>query len=397
MTRQAPSQPQNAPVISSYANGADGIVQPDYSGAWIGGLFPALLRGRVPAGLPDWIARVAPVVVVLIDGLGWQMYQRFAALLPALGEFEGGPITTVVPSTTATALPSLTTGRTPGEHGMFGDRMRVGGRMLSVLQWTVPDGEPPAPATVQRHAPFGGRVVPVISLAKFAGTGFSQAHLRGASFLGYETTDELVARVGESLGAGARLVFAYLPHVDRSAHERGMEHGEFEQAVTTAGHAVRRIRHSVPASGAVIVTADHGHVAVDPGARIDMTPLQPLVSAMSGSSRLRYLHARPGAAPELLVAARQLVGDHAWIHDRGSLVASGWLGPSTAALTTGRLGDVILAARGEATLIDRSEERLNRLLTMHGSVTAAEMLVPLLVARGLAAVPLRTLSRHHAP
>ena len=32
----------------------------------------------------------------------------------------GGPITSVVPSTTATALTSITTGLSPGEHGVVG-------------------------------------------------------------------------------------------------------------------------------------------------------------------------------------------------------------------------------------------------------------------------------------
>jgi hypothetical protein len=359
-------------------------VRADYGGAWIGALLPGLRAGRVPAGLPDWVGAAVPLVILLIDGLGWRMYKRFAAQMPALAEFAGGPITSVVPSTTASALPSLTTGRTPGEHGMLGDRMRVGGVVLSVLQWTVPDGAPPAPASVQPYAPFDGRRIPVVSHAKFAGSGFSQAHLRGAPFHGYADAGDLIGQVGSVVRSGAPLVFAYFPDADRTAHEHGLDHDAFAASLATADAVVRGVRRHVPPHGAVIVTADHGHVTVDPDQRIDLTPLAPMISVTSGSARFRYLHAGPGAGGELLAAARELAGPRAWTGDRAALIATGWLGPRINAVTAGRVGDVIMAARGAVTLVDPGEGRLNELVTVHGSLTADEMLVPLLVAPGTA-------------
>lgn len=366
--------------------GADDItpeaVEADYGGAWIGGVMPALLAGRVPRGLPGWVASASPLVVLLIDGLGWRLYQRFAALLPALAGFAGGPVTSVVPSTTAAALPSLTTGTTPAEHGVLGDRIRVGGTMLNVLQWTVPDGTPPEPAAVQPHTPFAGRRVPVVSNAKFEDSGFSRAHLRGAPFFGYDGPSGLIAQVAAAVRGGAPLVFAYLPDADRMAHEHGFEHDAFAAALTMADGVVRGIRRNLPCGSALVITADHGLVTVDPAQRVDLSPLAPLLGAMSGSARFRYLHARAGAIRELLPAARELVGERAWVLDRNELVSNGWLGPRPSPVIAGRLGDVILAARGEATMVDPTEGRLNSLLTVHGSLSADEMLVPLLAARG---------------
>lgn len=358
------------------------IVLPDYGGAWIGGVLPALAAGRAPRGAPDWVGDATQHVLLLIDGLGWEMCRRFADRLPSLDDFEGGPITSVVPSTTATALPSLTTGMPPAVHGMLGDRMRVGGRMLSVLQWTVSDGRPPQPSTVQPHRPFAGAAVDVVSHARFAGSGFSAAHLRGAPYHGYDTVDDLVARVGGRLDAGAPLVYAYLPDLDRTAHEVGMDDGAFDDALALTDRVVTGIRRRLPAGAALVVTSDHGQVTTAVDERIDLRPLQPMVSAMSGSTRMRYLHARPGATADLLAAASGLAGAAAWVHDRAGLVASGWLGPHTGPMVAGRLGDVILAARGAATLVDPTDLRQARLITMHSSVTPSEMIVPLLAVRG---------------
>lgn len=361
---------------------AGAAVTPDYGGAWLGDVLPALQAGRAPAGAPDWVAGARQRVLLLIDGLGWHMYRRFGAQLPSLAAFEASTITTVVPSTTAAALPTLTTGLPPGEHGMLGDRMRVGGRLLSVLKWTVADGRPPEPSRVQPHRPFAGGAVEVVSDAKFAGSGFSAAHLRGGRYHGFETSDELVGLVGACLDAGAPVVYAYLPDVDGTAHELGMDHDAFGAALALADAVVAGIHRWLPADAVLLVTSDHGHVRTQGSERVDLRPLAGMVSAMSGSTRLRYLHARPGASSDLLAAASELAGTRAWVHDRAGLVASGWLGPQVKPVIAGRLGDVILAARGSVVLVDPADRRAAKLATMHGSVTADEMLVPLLAVRG---------------
>lgn len=361
--------------------GADGMVRPDYDGAWLGAVVPALAAGRAPPGAPPWVASASPVVLLLVDGLGWHLWRRFAGRLPSLADAAASTLTTVVPSTTATALPSLTTGRTPAEHGMLGDRMRVGGRVLNVLQWTVRDGAPPDPATVQPHAPFPGAPVAVVSNERFRGSGFSRAHLRGADYHGYGAGDDLVSGVEARLRAGARLVYAYLPDLDRAAHERGLDDETVAAAVDLTNRTVARLRTAVPDGGAVLVTSDHGHVTIDPERRIDLRPLQPMLSAVAGSPRLRYLHARQGARHDLRAAAAALVHGHADVYDRARFVEEGWLGRGLGPLTAGRLGDVVLAARGAAALTAPDEGHSGELVTMHGSMTADEMLVPLLSVR----------------
>ena len=50
--------------------------------------------------------------------------------------------------------------------------MLVDDAVLNVLRWTVPGrGRPPDPFDVQRHAPFLGREVPVVTRTEFRDTG----------------------------------------------------------------------------------------------------------------------------------------------------------------------------------------------------------------------------------
>ena len=76
------------------------------------------------------------MVLLVLDGLGWNALQEHARRLPTISGMSGGAITTVVPSTTATALTSICTGLTPAQHGVLGYRMVVGGEVLNVLRWS---------------------------------------------------------------------------------------------------------------------------------------------------------------------------------------------------------------------------------------------------------------------
>ena len=56
-------------------------------------------------------------VLLTLDGLGWNQLQPRRALAPTLtSAMQGGPVCTVAPSTTSTALTSIVTGMPPGEH-----------------------------------------------------------------------------------------------------------------------------------------------------------------------------------------------------------------------------------------------------------------------------------------
>src|SRR3546814_4032026 len=72
---------------------------------------------------------------------------------------QGGPVSTVAPSTTSTALTSIVSGMPPGEHGVVGYRMSIEGHVLNVLRWsTVGDARRSMPpGEFQLYEPFGGQ------------------------------------------------------------------------------------------------------------------------------------------------------------------------------------------------------------------------------------------------
>ena len=362
---------------------------PDYAGANVRGIIPALsaphARGSRPT-LPGWMPSVVhgavQVVVLVLDGLGWEQLQTRAAAAPTLHSMQGGPITTVAPSTTATALTSITTGLTPGEHGLVGYRMDIGGEVLNVLRWSTGHGDSRRqiePKATQPFAPFLGDAVPVVSKAELEGSAFTEAHLRGSRPRGWRAASSLPVIVGELLRAGEPLVYAYYDNVDKIAHERGF--GPFYDAeVRAADRLVADVIDQLPQGAALLVTADHGQVEVGDRLVTPHADVLRLTRHQSGEGRFRWLHAKPGAADDLLAAAREHHGGQAWVHSRAEVIEQGWFGPVVSPPVAARLGDVALVPHQPISFDDPADSGPFRLVCRHGSLTSAEMLVPLLAS-----------------
>ncbi|HEY5049758.1 MAG TPA: hypothetical protein VII50_02570, partial [Acidothermaceae bacterium] len=122
-------------------------------------------------------------------------------------------------------------------------------------------------------------------------------------------------------------------------------------------------------------------VDVPPSCRVDVNADPTLlngVQLMGGEPRARYLYLREGALDDVLAAWRECLGDRAVVCVRDEAIDAGWFGPVTDRYRA-RIGDVVVAALADIAVVDsRRHPREARLLGHHGSVTAAEQLVPLL-------------------
>jgi Type I phosphodiesterase / nucleotide pyrophosphatase len=368
-------------------------VLPDYGGANLSGLVPAFLAA--PADRADWLPEAArraeQVVLLVVDGLGWLQLEERRNLTPCLSQMSGGPITTVVPSTTAAALTSVVVGAPPASHGIVGYRVVVEGpsgpEVMNVLKWRTSSGDarPFAdPRTFQVMDPFLDRPVPVVSKADFAGTAFTEAHQRGARQVGWFQASSLAVEVRALVAGGERFVYAYYDGVDRIAHIRGFG-AYYDAEVIALDRMVGDLLDGLPEEVALVVTSDHGQVQV--GARaVELAPrLVSEVSMISGEGRFRWLHAKSGrghSSERLADLARDLYGHQAWVATLDQVDDEGWLGGPLRPEFRARLGDVALVPFEPIAYLDKAESGDFQLVCRHGSLTAEEMLVPLLAGRG---------------
>jgi hypothetical protein len=321
--------------------------------------------------MPDAVEGARSVVLLVLDGLGANEVADRPSILREIAAMGGAQITTVVPSTTSTALTSIATGLAPAQHGILGYRMVVDDEVLNVLRWQTDSRHPPDPFSVQRHDSFLGRPVPVVTRQEFRDSGFSQAHLRGSTFVGWKTPATLVEHCRRLVLAGERFVYAYYPGVDEVAHAYGLRDA-----------LVGALLDVLPTDAALVVTADHGQVHLEAESWIEIDELHPMISKQAGDGRFRHLHAHPAMAADLLAAAHARYDDVAWVVSRRELLDAGWIGTGATGTIPGRVGDVVLAAREPVAFVDPAVPRERNLRSAHGSLTAQEMLVPLRAARG---------------
>jgi predicted AlkP superfamily pyrophosphatase or phosphodiesterase len=327
------------------------------------------------------------VVLLVLDGLGWEQLQAFAPVAPTLAAAAGGPITSVAPTTTATALTSLTTGVPPAGHGVLGYRVRIEGtggdgpgEVMNVLRWRGPRGDmrhEVPPLAFQPVAPFGGRSVAAVTKSEFAATGFSAAHLSGARLAGWSVPSALVVQVRRVLEAGEPFVYAYYDGLDKVAHEHGLD-DFYRQELASIDRLVADLLSVLPPGAVLALTSDHGQVEVGNATRLPDPALFDMVDLLSGEGRFRWLHVRPGALDDVVAAAEEAHGHEAWVRTRDDMVAEGWFGGALDPGVARRLGDVALVARAPVAFLDPADTGETRLVGRHGSLTSAEMAVPFL-------------------
>jgi hypothetical protein len=147
-----------------------------------------------------------------------------------------------------------------------------------------------------------------------------------------------------------------------------------------------QIASSLPYGSVLYVTADHGMVDVSADDRIDAdeegSPLRDGVALLGGEARLRHVYARQGAVDDVLATWREVLGERAWVMSREEAVKDGWFAPVGTPISdamAARIGDVVAASTGGWGVVATKAEPLEAsLIGMHGSLTAAEQLVPML-------------------
>ena len=363
---------------------------PRYAQSSLAALATSVLRCL---GMPDepnplQLAPAERVCLLLIDGLGWDLLKAHPAAAPFLSELAmtGTSLAAGFPATTATSLATLGTGRPPGQHGVLGYQVAIPGtgRLLNALHWD--QGVDPVKwqpgSTIFDRAASAGIAAARISAKAFARSGLSVATLRGADFRPANTLGALVWHAAAALAAEPRaLAVVYYEDLDRTGHVLGCTSDAWVYQLAHIDKLAEQLAGALPAGTALYVTADHGMVDVPPSARIDADALPGLrdgVAQLGGEARARHVYAAPGAAADVLAAWRELLGDRAWVVSRDEAIEAGWFGP-VADWCRERIGDVVAAASGVAGVVaTRAEPRESALVGMHGSLTPADQLVPLL-------------------
>lgn len=341
------------------------------------------------------LSPVAKAVVLVVDGLGAMALRARSGhsrwLAPRLG--ARSTIVAGFPTTTAASIATITTGETPGVHGLVGYTAldTLHDRVVNQLSgWD----DRLDPATWQRSRTVFERAaddaVPsfVVATENFRNSGFTAAVLRGAE---YRSGATIGARLQEARGilddTDRCIVYVYASELDKAGHSHGWQSRRWTTELETLDSAVGEFIAALRKDEGFLVTADHGVLDVPQSAHIlfDTDPeLLDGVRFIAGEPRCLQLHIEPDASEArreaLLERWRASESTRAWVVDRAEAIEQGWFGPVVDPQVVPRIGDILVAARKRIAYYDSRVPPPNgrSMVGQHGSWSDDEIAVPLL-------------------
>jgi hypothetical protein len=377
-------------------------MRPDYGGGSLVNLIASIAeacggpRRHLPlkALAAGELAAARNVVLLVIDGLGDNYLMRRGAG-GELARRRKAAITSVFPSTTASAITTSYTGCTPLEHGLtgwftyFGEAGYVGaplpfrtrGDHLTLRsKGLTPERAFPA-------EPLFGALQTrsiVVTHRDIVDSDYNVRHCAGAERRAYASLEELVDQVEAAVKSGAqrKFVYAYWPEYDAISHRYGSQGAQafrqFETIDAAFGELLARLSGT---DSMVVATADHGFIDVAPEDSLELTPslCAQLRFPLCGERRVVYCHVHEPKS--FIEKAQDWLGERADVKPSRELADEGWFGPGTAhPRFAERIGDVALLMRGSYTVKDWTPGEPRHLhIGNHGGPSEDEMKIPLIV------------------
>jgi len=375
-------------------------MRPDYAGGSLVNLVASVVasRGGKPLHEPlrnfELASRAQNLVLLIIDGLGDNYLMRHGAG-SELARRRRTSLTSVFPSTTASAITTSYTGRTPLEHGLtgwftyFGEAgcvsaalpFRSRGDMASLTTRGVNAEQIFTVPSLFGALPLRSIVV---TYREIIDSHYNSVHCRGAERIAYGNADELVAQIERAVKASTerKFIYAYWPHYDAISHRFGCESTqaarEFETIDAAFGALLSRLAGT---ETLVVATADHGFIDVAPDESLELPAafFPQLKFPLCGERRVAYCHVH--AAGDFARRAQDWLEDKADVMPSRRLADEGWFGPGEAhPRLAERIGDVALVMRNRYTVKDWTPGEPRWLhIGNHGGTHEDEMLIPLIV------------------
>ncbi|MCI0506675.1 MAG: alkaline phosphatase family protein [Gammaproteobacteria bacterium] len=383
------------------------MIRPDYHGGSIVNLMSTIMQGlgdasnyhaplkELSSGMP---AAAQNVVLLVIDGLGYH-YLTEVGKHSALTRHLRAKLTTVFPSTTATAITTFLTGLAPQQHGLTGwfTYFHELGSIIAVLPFRPRFGGAPSGElnisvkSLYGHTPIFDlikRDCYIIAPDSIAYSDFNLAHSGKAHIKPYKTLAECFKFTRDIIHGNQqkKYIYTYWPLLDGMAHDKGIGSHDVKQHFRDIDRAFSRFINNIKGSDTlVIATADHG--IIDSGREhcieLEHYPqLQDMLTMpLTGERRMAYCYVETGRHEAFKNYLQNTFDDQMKIFDSRQLIEQHYFGLGEPhPQLHHRVGDYTLAMNGNLTIMDAvpGEKRYYHIGT-HGGMSEQEMYVPLII------------------
>lgn len=354
------------------------------------------------------------VILILVDGLGLNWFEDQRQNNPDVAAIWDGlmgedttlaPLTSVIPSTTSTALTTLWTGAAAAEHGILGYEIWL--KEYSMVANMI------LHTPITYHGDFGGmsragfepesflsvptlgphmqqhNIQPYALMHRaIANSGLSRMHMADVNVVPCRTLEDQWYNVQQILAQPAtqnRYIYVYWSIIDEMSHAYGADDPRAAQDFISFSHSfatfLKKLRTETSEDTLLLLTADHGHLPTPLNPQFELVNHPELISYLTikptCENRLPYLFVKPGCEEQFKdYVNREWPGQFKLIPSEQALQAGFFGNGKCDSRTPERIGNWIAVPQGGTYWWWAAGK--NPLLGRHGGISPTEMLVPLI-------------------
>jgi predicted AlkP superfamily pyrophosphatase or phosphodiesterase len=337
------------------------------------------------------------IVFIVIDGLGYDHLMGYEEV-HFLKKNVIQKLTSVFPTTTASAFISLITGVAPQQHGFTGWYMffKETGILTTVLPFLAKAGGIPLSNLAFSDICNQSSIFQDLNVfsyyiinKNYVNSQCSQTLGKGAKRKPYSDIKEFIRRIENALAFNddRKFIFAYWDLFDTLCHEKGIKSPEAFEHLAVLDQEISGFAYSLEKKNtSLFVTSDHGIIdskidfTIDLSDHPDLRKL--LVLPVTGDSRVAYCYVKGGMFSKFEKYYNKNLCKYCNLYRSSDLIDNGYFGmfePNKK--LKHRIGDYTLIMKDNYAIIDPlSGEKIKKeLIGVHGGVTSEEMFVPLIV------------------
>jgi len=333
-------------------------------------------------------------VFILIDGLGANLLNQLSPnglLKNSLYKI----IRTVFPSTTASAITSLTTGAYPSTHSITGwwtylPQYNLTSTVLpfverfsgnSLSKYFIKTEEVfLLPSLFEKINYYFKSYIPL----EFKGSIFSTYSSGRKETYGYSNLQEALEKLSNDLQTlnEPSLSYIYYPDLDSTSHAHGFTHPKNIELLHEIDTKLQNFKNNLSTKVRIVITADHGHTIIPKENQLYISDDNPLMSYLqfppSGEPRVPIFHVKKGFNKVFKKIFNETYGEYFYLLSKKEVEKLQLLGPGTITLETQkRIGDFLAIAKGDHVLSYlRPKGTLPNMVGFHAGLSDDEMNIP---------------------
>jgi predicted AlkP superfamily pyrophosphatase or phosphodiesterase len=340
------------------------------------------------------------IVLIVLDGLGYE-YIKKNGKGTVFEKYLKGCMTSVFPSTTASAITSFYTGTAPQQHGYTGWFMLL--KELGVVATILPFIPRYGSVSFSNDGYTKKDVLSVkaftekidvksymITKKQISKSDYTKTISKKSEMIPYKNFSDFFIKIAKTIKSDKKkkYVLGYCPDFDSVSHEFGIESKEAEKCFFAIEKGIAKLIKNIEGTNTtLIITADHGlldttkqrTIYVEKHPRLKECLTLPLC----GDARVAYCYVHPDKTKEFEKYVKTKLKYCCNLHKSKDLIKKNYFGIfKEDKRLVDRIGDYTIIMKDNYCILDQIlNNKRHYLIGHHSGISKDEMLVPLVVVK----------------